>query len=207
MTHEHSDHVSGLSVLSRTYHAAVFGNARTLAEVQQRTKRPEYSVLPTGDPRSIGPFEVVSFPVIHDAVEPVGYVIEADGVRVAVATDLGCSNPSVLEAMSLSDLVILEANHDVQRLVMGPYPAHLKRRILGEHGHLSNAQAADLICEALSTREQTYWLAHLSRTNNTHQLALAGITECLAEEGLRANVYVTERDHPSLTWELSQVTL
>ncbi len=203
LTHEHSDHVAGLSVLMRSYHAPVLANADTLAEVQRRTRRPDYRTLPTGTALTLGPFDVVSFPVSHDAVSPVGYVIEADGARITVATDLGCASDAAIEAMSQSDLIVLEANHDVHTLVTGPYPHHLKRRILSENGHLSNAQAADMICEALNTRQQTYWLAHLSRTNNTRQVALDGVSECLAAEGLRASIFVTERDRPSLEWEAS----
>lgn len=204
LTHEHSDHVAGLPVLMRSCPAPVLANADTLAEVQRRTRRPDYCALPTGAARTIGPFEVISFPVSHDAVAPVGYVIEAEGARITVATDLGCASSVAIEAMSQSDLIVLEANHDVHRLVTGPYPHHLKRRILGENGHLSNAQAADMICEALNTREQTYWLAHLSRTNNTRQVALEGVSDCLAAEGLRTSIFVAERDRPSLVWEGGQ---
>jgi phosphoribosyl 1,2-cyclic phosphodiesterase len=201
VSHEHSDHVSGLDVLCRRYKTTVICNQPTLDEVRRRAPKLRYEVLSTGQARTVGSFEVCSFPTNHDAAEPVGYIVEADGARVTVATDLGCTAPGLVEAAEGSDLVVLEANHDVEQLVCGPYPAHLKRRILSERGHLSNIQAADIICNALNTRRQTYWLAHLSRTNNTKEKAREGVTGYLAREGLATTVLVTDRDRPSLVWE------
>ncbi len=203
VSHEHSDHVSGLDVLCRRYGSPVIGNEHTLSHMRKRAPRLEYRVSPTGSARSAGHFEISSFPTNHDAADPVGYVVAAGGARVTVATDLGCETPELLEAASLSDLVVIEANHDVHQLLQGPYPAHLKRRILSERGHLSNNQTAEIICNALNTRRQTYWLAHLSRTNNTKDKAVQGVVRYLANEGLVTTVLVTERDRPSLVWESS----
>ena len=200
ITHEHADHVAGLRVFSRKHSAPVLANPSTLHHLLALAPKLETLPLHTGGTRSVGAFEVTSFPVSHDATEPVGYVIEAEGARITVATDLGRTSPEVLEAAREGDLVVLEANHDLEMLRWGPYPAYLKRRILSENGHLSNEQTAELICEALGTREQTFWLAHLSKTNNTKREAQEGVTGYLAAEGLRANVLVTERDRPSLVW-------
>lgn len=201
ITHEHTDHVAGADLLSRRFEAPLISNPPTLAQLAARFGRVESRALLVGEVISVGEFEVGSFPVSHDAAQPVGYIVEAAGTRVALMTDLGSITPDVLAPVSRADLVVLEANHDVQRLVEGPYPAHLKRRILSERGHLSNGQAAELIAAALSSRPQTFWLAHLSRTNNTKTKAKQGVLGHLAREGLAPEVLVTDRDKPSLVWE------
>ncbi len=207
VSHEHSDHIRGVDVLARRFGTTVVANDATLRRVPSPGKRFSSMVLATGSAMSIGRFEVASFPVSHDAAEPSGYLVGVGGVQVAVATDLGYGSPHVLEAIALADLAVLEANHDVEHLIGGPYPWHLKRRILSESGHLSNRQSAEIIADALTTRQQTYWLAHLSRTNNTKSLAEQGVREFLDSHGLTADVAVLERDRPSLTWErLTQTT-
>lgn len=203
ISHEHSDHISGVDVFCRRYEAPLLSSPRTLAAMRPKGGRASTIVVRVGESRTLGPFDISSFPVTHDAVDPAGFLIEAAGSRVTVATDLGCVTPEVVEAASVADLVVVEANHDVEQLRLGPYPAHLKRRIMSPAGHLSNEQAGDLMCESLGTRSQTYWLAHLSRTNNTRTKALDGVTQYLATQGLRASVEVTERDRPSLVWHSS----
>lgn len=201
VSHEHSDHIRGVDVLARRFGTTVVANDATLRRVPSPGRRFSSTVLPTGSTASIGSFEVASFPVSHDAAEPVGYLVGVGGYRVAVATDLGYGSRHVLEAVALADLAVLEANHDVEHLIGGPYPWHLKRRILSENGHLSNRQSAEIIADALTARRQTYWLAHLSRTNNTTSLAEQGVREFLDSHGLAADVAVLERDRPSLIWE------
>jgi phosphoribosyl 1,2-cyclic phosphodiesterase len=203
ISHEHADHILGVDVFCRRYHAPLLSSPLTLAAMRPKGGRASTVAVRVGESRTLGPFDVSSFPVTHDAIDPAGFLIAAEGVRVAVATDLGCVTPEVVEAASAADLVVVEANHDVDQLRLGPYPAHLKRRIMSPSGHLSNEQTGDLMCESLGTRRQTYWLAHLSRTNNTRTKALDGVTGYLAAQGLRASVEVTERDGPSLVWQAS----
>lgn len=132
----------------------------------------------------IGDIEVRSFPVSHDAVAPCGYVLHAGGCRVCIVTDSGEVTPVMLEAMAQADLLILESNHDRARLLSGPYPYHLKQRILSANGHLSNAQAAEAVLRTWSSDGLRWlWLAHLSRTNNTPKLALTSMQQHLCEAG------------------------
>ncbi|MEO9031071.1 MAG: MBL fold metallo-hydrolase [Ktedonobacteraceae bacterium] len=132
----------------------------------------------------IGDIDVRSFPVSHDAVAPCGYLLHAGGCRVCIVTDSGEVTPVMLEAMAQADLLILESNHDRARLLGGPYPYHLKQRILSPSGHLSNAQAAEAVLRTWSSDGLRWlWLAHLSRTNNTPKLALMSMQQSLREAG------------------------
>jgi phosphoribosyl 1,2-cyclic phosphodiesterase len=144
------------------------------------------SVLPVGSRRVIGDIEVRSFPVSHDAAAPCGYLLSAGGCRVCVVIDTGEVTDVMLEAISQADLLVLESNHDRERLLRGPYPYHLKQRILSPSGHLSNDQAAGAVLRTWSSDGVRWlWLSHLSRTNNTPGLALE--TMRAAMQKARAN--------------------
>ncbi|HEY0752918.1 MAG TPA: MBL fold metallo-hydrolase [Ktedonobacteraceae bacterium] len=136
--------------------------------------------LPAGASCVIGDIEVHSFPVSHDAIAPCGYLLSAGGCRVCIITDSGEVTPVMLEASLQADLLILESNHDRARLLSGPYPYHLKQRILSPTGHLSNDQAAEAVLRTWrSDAVRWLWLAHLSRTNNTRKLALTSMQQHL----------------------------
>jgi phosphoribosyl 1,2-cyclic phosphodiesterase len=132
----------------------------------------------------IGDIAVSSFAVSHDAVAPCGYVLSAGGCRVCIITDTGEVTATMLDAMALADLLILESNHDRSRLISGPYPYHLKQRILSARGHLANDQAAEAVLRTWrSDGLRWLWLAHLSRTNNTRKLALNSMQKAIREAG------------------------
>src|SRR5690348_13074205 len=132
--------------------------------------------LPAGSRYQLGDIEVISFPVSHDAIAPCGYLLSAGGCRVCVVTDTGEVTAAMLDYIRHADLLILEANHDRELLVRGPYPQSLKMRILSATGHLSNDQTADALLRTWRGDSIRWvWLAHLSRTNNTPSLALKGI--------------------------------
>lgn len=151
-------------------------------EIRQTTS------LRVGSPCMIGDIEVLSFPVSHDAVAPCGYLLSAGGCRVCVVLDSGEVTTTMLDAMQQADLLILESNHDRERLLRGPYPYHLKQRILSSSGHLSNDQAADAILRTWRTDSVRWlWLSHLSRTNNTPKLALKSMVSRL--EAAQANLF------------------
>jgi hypothetical protein len=151
---------------------------------QQESRADLWEPLPAGTNTRIGDIDIVSFPVSHDAVAPCGYLLSAGGCRVCLITDTGEVTAAMLEAMAMADLLILEANHDRSRLLSGPYPYHLKQRILSPTGHLSNDQAAEAILRTWrSDGLRWLWLAHLSRTNNTHKLALSSIQKSLQSAG------------------------
>jgi len=124
----------------------------------------------------IGDLEVRSFPVSHDAVAPSGYLLKADGNCVCIVIDSGKVTPTMLKMMAKADLLIIESNHDRQRLLNGPYPYAVKQRILSAKGHLSNDQAAEAILHTWPPHGVRWvWLSHLSQVNNTPELAIDAI--------------------------------
>ncbi|MBX5451183.1 MBL fold metallo-hydrolase [Thermogemmatispora sp.] len=140
--------------------------------------------LPAGSSCVLGDVEIISFPVPHDAVAPCGYLLCAGGCRVCVVVDSGSVTLTMLEAMRQADLLILEANHDRERLLRGPYTYALKMRILSPTGHLSNEQAAQAILQTWRADGLRWiWLAHLSQINNTPHLALSCVQRQLVEAG------------------------
>ncbi|HZU66762.1 MAG TPA: MBL fold metallo-hydrolase [Ktedonobacteraceae bacterium] len=146
-----------------------------------------------GSRTMIGDIEVISFPVSHDAVAPCGYLLSAGGCRVCVAIDSGEVTATMLEAMSQADLLVIESNHDREKLLRGPYPYSLKQRILSPTGHLSNDQAADAVLRTWrGDGVRWLWLSHLSRTNNTPKLALNNMhTRLTAAKANLAQVHIS----------------
>jgi phosphoribosyl 1,2-cyclic phosphodiesterase len=137
--------------------------------------------------------EISFISVSHDAAEPCGFVVEADGERAAIFTDLGIVTAPILEALASADFVVLEANYDPQMLRRGRYPAALKRRIQGPTGHLSNDDCAGALVAALDGRARAVWLAHLSENNNLPELAVATVQAALYLHGIGVPVRALPR--------------
>jgi phosphoribosyl 1,2-cyclic phosphodiesterase len=176
ISHEHIDHVRALGSLTR--HAALpvvttEGTRRAIGQERGWTR------AVAGGRFAIGDIEIEFVSVSHDAAEPCGFVICHGGARTAIFTDLGHAGPQVLEAVASADAVVLEANYDSAMLRYGPYPAHLKRRIQGPAGHLSNDDCATLLAGVVSDRTRAIWLAHLSHTNNTPDVAAGTVRDAL----------------------------
>ncbi|MBV9229695.1 MAG: MBL fold metallo-hydrolase [Chloroflexi bacterium] len=164
-----------------------------LERIQQNGHSKPTIALSVGSHCTIGDIEVISFPISHDAVAPCGYLLSAGGCRVCIVTDSGEVTTAMLEMMQQADLLILEANHDRERLLRGPYPERLKQRILSATGHLSNNQAAEAILRTWRTDSVRWlWLSHLSRTNNTPSLALKSVRAQLQTAGANlAQVHIS----------------
>lgn len=200
VSHEHVDHCVSARDLALECGTPVWANADVLRAAGLHDLR-EAAVLHVGRPMLFGDVEVTSFPVSHDAVRPVGFLIRVKGRTITIATDLGEATPELLEAVSLSDLVVLEANHDLEMLHRGRYPYHLRRRVSSRTGHLSNHQAAKILESHLKGEESDVWLAHLSKENNVPKLALKTVRLALAASGLGSvQTQVALRDRPSLRW-------
>ncbi len=198
VTHEHSDHVNGLGPVARRFGVPVYATSGTHAAVARRAGSiPETMFIEAGREFRVGEFSVHPFATSHDCVEPVGFSI-SDGVsRVAVATDLGVVGKAVRRHISEADCVVLEFNHDERMLAEGSYPWALKKRIMSNVGHLSNAAAAEEIAGLRDAPMSILVLAHLSDENNDPELALAAAREAIARAGRRdVTVHVSPQRSP-----------
>ncbi len=186
ITHEHADHVRGAARFSRSFGVPVYCSAATFrAAGLDREAIPEWIEVEAGAPFAVGGLTITPFPVPHDAVDTVGYVVQAEGRRVGYATDLGHGAAPVREGLAGCDLLVLESNHDVDLLQSGPYPEVVKQRILSRHGHLDNESAAELLADVAGERTRRVVLAHLSRTNNRPALAVEAARREFERAGLR----------------------
>lgn len=204
ITHEHSDHIQSAHALSKRHGVPLIASERTLTAFYRRKTQTPHLILPTGDRWRVGDLEIETFPVPHDAADPVGVNIthQPSGQKMSHLTDLGHVTETIRQAIRGAHLLVLEANHDVHRLRAGDYPGYLKARILGDTGHLSNEVAVGLLCEhALNHGPHTVWLAHLSKANNTPKLALGYAKATVAVETNCPVVFdVAKRDSPSAVW-------
>jgi phosphoribosyl 1,2-cyclic phosphodiesterase len=180
LTHEHVDHVRSVGWFTRR-NVPIVATAGTASATGLNPSA--YTRVVPGKQLALDGLIIHSLSVSHDALEPCGYLIETSEMRITVVTDIGCANDELVEPLQTSNLIVLEANHDETMLRRGPYPAHLKRRVLSDHGHLSNADCAELLARSLGGRgtPSTIWLAHLSQTNNTPAVALKSVKTILAD--------------------------
>lgn len=186
ITHEHNDHIKGLEVLSRKHDLPIYTRERTWEAMPDRKKLSERKWQPIDQDFSIGPVEIKAFGISHDAADPVGFCFGYKQSKWVVVTDLGVVTPGVEKALYQADLAVLESNHDPDMLKNGPYPAFLKQRIMSKQGHLSNLDAADLLCRIARYKRMQIFLAHLSQQNNHPQLAEQTIVDILARQGCRS---------------------
>ena len=205
ITHEHVDHVRAVPYLVKAAVPllATAGTARAAA-----LPPPGLKPIRVDRPVRVKGLTVTALPVSHDASEPCGFLVEAAGGSVAVLTDLGRPDDALADPLAVADLIVLEANHDEAMLRRGPYPAHLKRRVLSATGHLSNDDCGRLLAAALhrGRRPQTVWLAHLSLTNNRPALAKQTVERLLAAGGTVLPVEPLARHGHEQVWRLGQTT-
>ncbi|MBD5478193.1 MAG: MBL fold metallo-hydrolase [Lachnospiraceae bacterium] len=180
VTHEHSDHIAGLGVLCRKYEIPIFATKGTIQAILKNGGKnaPEPSFFHEIEADSkliIKDLAVSPMRISHDAAEPVAYRIGYGAKRVAVCTDLGVYNDYTVECLKGMDALLLEANHDVNMLQVGPYPYYLKQRILGNKGHLSNENAGRLLSRILHNNLKAIVLGHLSKENNMPELAYESV--------------------------------
>ena len=176
ITHEHSDHISGLGVISRKYHIPIYATARTIDAIKKSSSlgvMDEELFQPIRADESFMIKDIKCNPMhtSHDAADPVAYRFKSGKKQVAIATDLGTYNDYTVECLKGMDAILIEANHDVHMLQVGPYPYPLKQRILGDRGHLSNERSGQLLSKILHDKMQAILLGHLSQENNLPELA------------------------------------
>ncbi len=185
ITHEHADHIRGAGPLARRLGVPVYINRSTFqGGLRALGHIPNPMVIQTGQTLIIGDLHVETFTKCHDAADPIGLVVSYSGCRLGIITDLGRSTRVVEDRLRNCGALIVEFNHDVQKLDAGPYPLFLKRRISGPEGHLSNHQAADLVRLLAHEGLRVLVPAHLSLENNMPEIARREAERVLDDCGL-----------------------
>ena len=173
VSHEHVDHVRGVGVLSRRYKLPVYISPETLKQCGQIGRLTDARFFQCGTGFRVHSLAVRPFSTTHDAIDPAGFIVEHNGIKLGIATDLGRATTLVKNQLKDCSILIIEANHDTDMLMNGPYPWHLKQRIKGRNGHLSNEDTQHLLQEVQHSGLRHVVLAHLSEINNTPDKALA----------------------------------
>lgn len=188
VTHEHTDHIAGIRVFSKKYHVPVFANSATMGGIlKNATDLPIGSIhiITNSVAHNIRSMCIKAFITPHDSASSVGYIIESEGKKYGVCTDTGTITKTMLSNLAGCDAVLIEANHDVEMLKLGPYPYVLKKRILSDEGHLSNEKCAWLATQLAIWGTKRILLGHLSEQNNTPEKAFASVKKSLEENGFK----------------------
>ena len=193
ITHEHSDHISGLAAIAKKLDIPVYISRMTAPAIPwPENFFPKLELFAAGSVFTIGDIDVTSFTIPHDAADPVGFAFRAQGIKVAIATDLGYMPDSVRFHIRGSDVVLLESNHDLEMLKVGPYPWALKQRIMSRNGHLSNDIACNFIRDELDSRTTTLILGHLSQHNNHPEIVRLMAAQALDGRALFTKLVVAQ---------------
>ena len=190
ITHEHSDHVAGLTLIARTLDIPVYMTTLTAPTIDWNNYQPKLETLQAGSGFRIGEIDVESFTIPHDAADPVGYCFRVQGLKLGMVTDLGYIPDSVKFHLRGTDFLILESNHDLDMLKVGPYPWPVKQRVMSRKGHLSNDVASEFIAAELAPSTRTLVLGHLSEHNNHPEIARISAQQALDGRGLDTRLVV-----------------
>ena len=185
ITHEHIDHVRSIPVLTKKIPGLeVYVNEDTWKSIERPVPEERVKTFETGSSFSVGDFEIRSFSVPHDAADPVGFSIKHEDKKISIVTDAGWITDEICDEITDADLLLLEANHEKEMLLMGRYPYALKQRILGDEGHLSNISAGEVLCRIVGEidKRRRVLLGHLSGENNDPHVALLTVENTLMEQ-------------------------
>lgn len=206
ITHEHSDHVSGLAVLARKLNVPIFMTgathqawAKSIRDSEgERPHLAKLEVFSSGRSFHIGDIAVTPFTIPHDAADPVGFTFRTEGIKIGFATDLGYLPPNVSDHLSGCDVLVIESNHDVEMLRGGPYPWSVKQRVMSRVGHLSNEALAEFFTGDYDGGAAYVVLAHLSEQNNHPELARGAAEKALGSRRtlLRNRVLLAAQSQP-----------
>jgi phosphoribosyl 1,2-cyclic phosphodiesterase len=200
VTHEHSDHINGLVRIARKLNIPVYCTRLTVPAIRAMDwleYQPRIEAYQAGTRFVIGDLEVDSFTIPHDAVDPVGYTIRSQGIKVGIATDLGYIPESIAFHLRRTDFLVLESNHDVEMLKVGPYPWSVKQRVMGRRGHLSNDVVSEFIRTHLDSCISNLLLGHLSEHNNHPEIVRLVASQALERRGMTTRLWVAEAGRQS----------
>ena len=212
ITHDHADHIKSVGAFSHDYNVPVYATEKVHTGidynycVQRKLLNEQKMMLEPGTAVRLGDFLVTPFFVPHDASENVGYKIEVDGTVFVIMTDAGSVTGEMKGYIAEANYLVIEANHDVEMLLGGPYPQYLKDRILSPNGHLSNKDCGQVLAENMTERLKRVWLCHLSEENNHPELARKTVEAILRSYGIipgkDLELEVLKRKMPSEVYEL-----
>ena len=197
VTHEHQDHVGGIGPLARRYDLPVYIDRQTYAALPAIGTLARLELFSAGDRFACNGLTIESFSTTHDAVNPVGFVINSTEGKIGFATDLGLPTRLVAEQLKGCRVLVIEANHDEQMLWDGPYPWPIKQRIRGRHGHLSNLETSQLVRDLCWPGLEALFLAHLSEENNCPNLVAELFSQTLEDQGHRPQVIIGNQHQAS----------
>ena len=204
VTHEHADHIAALHTILKKYDIPIYATNGTIEGIRNSDKKGEMTdsrfITVCADKMvTVGDMMINPMTISHDANEPCGYRVFCGDKKIGVATDLGCYTDYTVDCLRNCDALLLEANHDIRMLQTGPYPYQLKRRILGDTGHLSNEKSGELLCKLLNDKIKGIFLGHLSKENNLPELAFETVR---VEIDMNDNPY-SSSDFPIMVAERS----
>lgn len=187
VTHEHSDHIQGVGVMSRRYDLDIYANDKTWEAMENKIgniKTEHKFLFDKTEIKTIGDIDILSFGVSHDAIDPQFYAFQKNNKQFVILTDTGYVSDRMRAALKNADAYLIESNHDVSMLRMGPYPWSLKQRILSDKGHLSNDDGALALVDLVGNKTKRVYLGHLSKENNMKQIAKDTFKEILQQKDM-----------------------
>jgi phosphoribosyl 1,2-cyclic phosphodiesterase len=199
ISHEHADHVNGLRLLAADLKGPIYISAPTREEISWNAKLRALELFTSGKTFTVGDIDVTPFSIPHDAADPVAFTLESQGIKIGIVTDLGYVHEVVKQRVRGCHCLVFESNHDLDMLKVGPYPWHIKQRVMSRTGHLSNLATAGFLTEDFDGTAQVLILAHLSETNNHPEIARLAAEQALAQRsvGERAALHLASQSGPT----------
>lgn len=201
VSHEHSDHIHGVGVMSRKYNLDIYANEKTWQAMSKKLgkiKTEHKYLFHKGEMKTIGDIDIMSFGISHDAIDPQFYTFQKNKKQFVILTDTGYVSDRMRDSLKNADAYLIESNHDISMLRMGKYPWPLKQRILSDKGHLSNEDGALALTDLIGNNTKRIYLGHLSRENNMKEIAHETVEEILVRKDMGVNyeffLYHTDPD-------------
>lgn len=202
ISHEHHDHIQGAGVLARKYRIPLYISPKALDHSSSALQHLNHVPLAADIPIQLGNVTITPFATPHDSVDPLAFALRTGQTRICIITDVGYLPESVRDRMKQADVLVIESNHDLEMLKTGPYPWHLKQRVMGNFGHLSNEALAYFFAEHFDGHGRRIVLTHLSRQNNHPQIAYVSAMRGLEPRCKETDVKLSLQDEISEVLEI-----
>jgi phosphoribosyl 1,2-cyclic phosphodiesterase len=205
VTHEHSDHIKGLGIFARKYNLPIYANDKTWKAMEKqlgKLTQDQHFHFEANQVKTFGNMDIESFSVSHDAVDPMFFTFHAEDKKVALVTDLGYVSEHIKKTIEGANAFVFEANHDISMLQMGHYPWSVKRRILGDMGHVSNEDCGLALSDVITDQTDRVYLAHLSKDNNMKELARMSVDQVLKERDIDMLLFDTDPSKPTALYKV-----